>query len=151
MGLIDQIQKDLMEAMKAKDELRLATLRLIKTALKKQEVDSAQPLDAESELRVLNSLMKQRREAIEAYRSAGRADLAEREEAELRIIESYLPAAATDEEIATAIEEAIREAGARDVKQMGQVMKLCRQKLQGKYVDGKELADRVRARLAASG
>ncbi len=148
MALLERIQQDLMAAMKAKDELRLATLRMIKAALKKHEVDTAKPLDAEAEVRVLSSLIKQRREAIEAYQKGGRPDLAAREQAELAIVESYLPQAPTEEELEAVIASAIQEVGATGPQHMGQVMKLCREKLAGKFVDGKQLAERVRARLS---
>jgi len=148
MPLLERIQKEMVEAMKARDELRLNALRLIKTALKKHEVDSMKPLNEASELQVMNTLLKQRREAAEMFRKGGRADLAEKEEAELRLIESYLPAAPAEEEMEAAIAAALAETGVTSLKQMGVVMKAAQAKLAGKRVDGKTLSDRVRARLS---
>lgn len=147
MPLLDRIQNDLVAAMKAKDELRLSAIRMIKTALKKHEVDSMQPLDETTELQVLSSLVKQRRESAGMFRQGGRPELADKEEAELKIVESYMPAAPTDEEIDAAVAAAIAETGATQLKQMGGVMKAAQAKLTGKRVDGKALSDRVRARL----
>jgi uncharacterized protein YqeY len=135
-------------AMKSRDEMRLSALRMLKTALKKQEVDSMKPLDEKAELQVLNMLIKQRREAAQMFRQGGRAEQAEKEEAELKLIESYMPASASDEEIEAAIAEALAETGVTALKQMGMVMKATQARLSGKRVDGKALSDRVRARLA---
>ena len=99
MSLLDRIQSEMAQAMKARDELRLGALRLIKTALKKLEVDSMKPLDEAAEMQVMKSLVKQRAEAAEMFRKGGRPELAEREEAESRLIESFLPAAPSDEEM----------------------------------------------------
>jgi uncharacterized protein YqeY len=148
MPLLDQIQKHLIEAMKTKDETRLGTLRMIKSALKKHEVDSMKPLDETTEMQVMNTLIKQRRDSAEMFRKGGRPELADKEEAELRLIESYLPSAPTDEEMQSAIEAAISETGVTSLKQMGVVMKAAQAKLAGKRVDGKALSDRVRARLS---
>jgi uncharacterized protein len=134
-------------AMKAKDELRLSTLRMMKTALKKHEVDSMKPLDEPSEMQILNMLIKQRREAAEMFRKGDRQELAEKEEAELKIIESYLPAAPSEEELNRAVSEAITESGATSAKDMGKVMKAAQVKLAGKRVDGKALSERVKSRL----
>jgi uncharacterized protein YqeY len=122
-------------------------LRLIKAALKKHEVDAMKPLDEKTEMQVLQTLTKQRREAAEMFRKGGRPELAEKEEAELRLIESYLPALATEEEMDAAIEAAIAETGAASARQMGAVMKAAQTRLAGKRVDGKALSDKVRARL----
>src|SRR3954470_13544749 len=107
MPLLEQIQKDMVTAMKAKDEARLSTVRMIKTALKKHEVDSMKPLDEATELQVMQTLVKQRKEAADAFRKGNRLDLAEREEAELKLIEAYLPAAPTEEEVNAAVEQAV--------------------------------------------
>src|SRR6476620_6634663 len=98
MPLLEQIQKDMVTAMKAKDEARLSTVRMIKTALKKHEVDAMKPLDEATELQILNTLIKQRRESADMFRKGGREELAEKEESELKLIESYMPASPTDEE-----------------------------------------------------
>lgn len=148
MPLLEEIQRDMTAAMKARDEARLNALRLIKAALKRHEVDTGKPLDAQAELKVLNTLLKQRQEAIEMFRQGGRADLAEKEEAERKIIEAYMPAEATEAEIEAAIRAAIEETGAASVKQMGAVMKAAQAKLAGKRVDGKALSEKVRARLS---
>jgi uncharacterized protein YqeY len=148
MPLLDQVQKDMTGAMKARDELRLSALRMIKAALKKHEVDSMKPLDEKTELQVLNTLIKQRKESAEMFRKGGRPELADKEEAELKLIESYMPASASDEEIETAIAQALAETGVTSLKQMGVVMKAAQAKLAGKRVDGKALSDKVRARLS---
>jgi uncharacterized protein YqeY len=147
MPLIDQVQQDMTAAMKARDEARLSALRMIKAALMKQKVDSPKPLDEAAEMQVLKSLVKQRIDAAEAFRNAGRTEQAEKEDAERRLIESYLPAAATEEEIEAAISSAIAETGITSLKQMGVVMKATQAKLRGKTVDGKSLSDQVRSKL----
>lgn len=134
--------------MKAKDEARLSAIRMIKTALKKVEVDSMKPLDEAAEMQVLNSLIKQRTESAEMFRKGGRIELAEKEEAERVMIESYMPAAASAEEIEAAIAEALAETGVTSARQMGVVMKATQARLSGKRVDGKALSEKVRARLA---
>jgi uncharacterized protein len=148
MALLEQIQKDLVEAMRAKDEVRLGTIRMIKTALKKLEVDSMKPLTEATEMQVMTTLIKQRREAADLYRKGNRADLADKEEVELKLIEAYLPAAPTDAEVDAAIEQAVTETGATSAKQMGLVMKAAQAKLAGKRLDGKVLSEKVKARLA---
>ncbi|MCL4853726.1 MAG: GatB/YqeY domain-containing protein [Bryobacteraceae bacterium] len=148
MPLLDRVQKDMVQAMKDHDEARLSALRMMKAALKKQEVDSMKPLDETSEMQVLNTLMKQRRESADMFRKGGRAELAEKEEAEMRLIETYLPAAASEEDVEAAIAAALSETGVNSLKQMGVVMKAAQAKLAGKRVDGKALSDKVRARLS---
>lgn len=148
MPLLEKIQTDLVAAMKAKEVTRLGAIRLIKAALKKHEIDSGEPLAAAAETKVLNSLRKQRMEAIEMFRKGGREDLAGKEAAELKIIESYMPAPATDEDMEAAIEAALAETGATSMKQMGLVMKASQAALAGKRVDGKLLSEKVRARLS---
>jgi uncharacterized protein YqeY len=148
MALLDRIQSDMVAAMKSKEEARLGALRMIKTALKKHEIDSMKPLDENTEIQVLNTLMKQRREAADMYRKGNRPDLADKEDAELRLIESYMPAAPSADEIDSAINSAIAETGVASLKQMGVVMKAAQAKLAGKRVDGKALSDKVRARLS---
>jgi uncharacterized protein len=138
----------MVEAMKAKDEVRLSTVRMVKAALKKQEVDSMKPLDEATEIRILQNLMKQRTESAEMFRKGGREELAAKEEAERALIETYLPAAPGDDEIEAAIAAAMAETGVTSQKQMGVVMKAVQAKLAGKRVDGKSLSDKVRARLS---
>jgi len=147
MALLDKIQSDLTAAMRAKDEARLGAIRLIKTALKKHEIDSMKPLDEPAEIQILNTLIKQRREAADMFRKGGRPELADKEEAELKLVESYMPAAPTEAEIEAAIAAALAETGVTSAKQMGVVMKAAQAKLVGKRVDGKALSEKVRARL----
>lgn len=137
----------MVEAMKARAEARLSSLRMMKAALKKHEVDAMKPLDEAAEMQILKSLVKQRTEAAEAFRKAGREESAAKEEAERQLIESYLPAGATEAEIETAINEALSETGVTSLKQMGVVMKATQAKLKGKTVDGKALSEKVRSRL----
>jgi len=148
MALLDKIQSDLTAAMRAKDEARLGAIRLIKTALKKHEIDSMKPLDEPTEIQVLNTLIKQRREAADMFRKGGRPELADKEEAELKLVESYMPAAPTEAEIEAAIAAALAETGVTSAKQMGVVMKAAQAKLTGKRVDGKALSEKVRAKLS---
>jgi len=148
MALLDQIQTDMVAAMRAKDELKLNAIRMIKAALKKHEVDSMKPLDEATELQILGTLIKQRREAADMFRKGNRAELADKEEAELKLIESYMPAAPSDQEIEDAIGQALAETGATSQKQMGLVMKASQAKLAGKRVDGRALSEKVRARLS---
>jgi uncharacterized protein len=148
MPLLERIQKDMVEAMKAKDEARLSTVRMMKTALKKHEVDAMKPLDEATEMQILNMLIKQRRESADMFRKGGRAELADKEEAELKMIESYMPSRATDAEIDAAIAAAMAETGATSSKQMGVVMKAAQAKLAGKRVDGKAMSEKVRGKLS---
>ena len=147
MPLLERIQKEMTEAMKAKDEARLNAIRMIKTVLQKHQIDSMKPLDEASEMQVLNTLMKQRRESIDMFRKGGREELAVKEEAELKLIEGYMPASASDNEINGAIDAAIAATGATTAKQMGLVMKAAQGSLAGKRVDGRVLSERVKARL----
>lgn len=133
--------------MKAKDEARLSAVRMVKAALQKFQIDSMKPLDEAGELQVLNTLVKQRREAVDMFRAGGREELAAKEESELRLLETYLPAAPSEAEIESAIAEAIAETGSADKKQMGAIMNAAKAKLAGKRIDGKALSDLVRARL----
>jgi len=148
MPLLDQIQKDMVAAMKGREEARLETLRMIKTALKKLEVDSMKPLDESAELQVLSTLIKQRRESADMFRKGNRPELAEKEESEITMIEAFMPAAPTDAEIDEAIAAAIAESGVTSLKQMGVVMKAAQARLAGKRVDGKALSERVRGKLS---
>ena len=148
MPLVDQIQQDMVSAMKSRDEARLSALRMIKAALMKLKVDSPKPLDEAAEMQVLKSLIKQRTEAAEMFRTAGRAEQAAKEEAERALIESYLPAGASEAEIEAAIAAALAETGVTSLKQMGVVMKATQAKLAGKTVDGKALSEKVRSRLS---
>lgn len=148
MPLLDQIQHDMVAAMKGREEVRLDALRMVKAALQKHQIDTMKPLDPQSELQVLNMLIKQRRESADMFRKGGRPELADKEEAELKLIESYMPPAPSDEEIDAAIAAAMSETGVTSLKQMGVVMKATQAKLAGKRVDGKALSDRVRSKLS---
>jgi uncharacterized protein YqeY len=150
MAIVDQVDKDLVAAMKAKDELRLSTLRLMKSALKLKQVELNRALDDGHAAAVLRTLVKQRHESAEQYRKAGREALAAKEEAEVKIVEEYLPAAATEAEVEAAVAAAIAEVGASTAKDIGKVMKVAMAKLAGKNVDGKRVNEKVRARLGAS-
>ena len=151
MPFIDRIQKDLTEAMKSKDELRLSVLRMVKSALKNKEIEKIRPLDDAESMQVLQTLVKQRKESVEQFTRGGRADLADKETREIAIIETYLPAGANEADVDRAIEVAITETSANSPKQMGAVIKAARVHLEGKTVDGKMLSDRVRDRLSRVG
>jgi uncharacterized protein YqeY len=148
MSLAEQIQKDLVAAMRARDELRLSVLRGIKTALKNKEVEKIRPLEEAESIQVLQTLVKQRKESIEQFTKGGRPELAEKEGKELLILETYLPAGASDAEMDAAIHKAIAETGANSMKHMGAVVKAAKAALEGRSVDGKALSDRVRERLS---
>jgi uncharacterized protein len=147
MSLSQQIDKDLVTAMKAKDELRLSTLRMVKTALKLKQVETGKPLEDSVATSVLRTLVKQRHDSAEQFRKGGREELAAKEEAEIRIVETYLPAAASDQEMDAAVSAALAETGATTAKEMGKVMKAAMARLAGKNVDGKVVSEKVRARL----
>src|SRR6478609_2717500 len=148
MPLIEQVQQDMTAAMKARDEARLSALRMLKAALMKQKVDSPKPVDEAAEIQVLKILIKQRIDATDMYRKASRIDSAEKEETEKAMLETYLPAGASEDEIDAAIAGAMAETGTTSIKQMGVVMKAVQAKLTGKTVDGKSLSDKVRSKLS---
>jgi len=151
MSLAERIQKDLVDAMRAKDELRLSVLRGIKSAIKHREVEKIRALDEPESIQILQTLVKQRKESIDQFTKGNRPELAEKETKELAIIESYLPAGASAAEMSAAITRAISETGANSMKQMGAVVKAARAALEGKTVDGKALSDLVRDRLSKLG
>jgi uncharacterized protein len=148
MTLSEQIQKDIVTAMKAKEEMRLSVLRMVKSALQLKEVEKMRPLDAAESVQLLQTLAKQRKESIDQFAKGGRQDLVDKETSELKILESYLPAGPSDTEVDAAINKAIAEVGANSIKQMGAVVKAAKEALTGKAVDGKALSDRVRDRLS---
>lgn len=148
MTLTEKIQKDLTEAMRSKDELRLSVLRGVKSAIKYKETEKIRALDEAESIQILQTLVKQRKESIDQFGKGGRQDLVDKETKELAILESYLPAAASETEMEAAISKAIAETGANSMKQMGGVVKAAKAALEGKVVDGKALSDRVRARLS---
>ena len=151
MSFAEKIQKDLVDAMRSKDELRLSVLRGIKAAIKHKEVEKIRVLDEPESMQILQTLVKQRKESIEQFTKGNRPELAEKETKELAIIESYLPAGASEAEMDAAIAKAISESGANSIKQMGTVVKAAKSALEGKTVDGKALSDRVRERLSKLG
>lgn len=151
MNLAERIQSDLVEAMRARDELRLSVLRGIKSAIKLKEVEKIKTLDESETIQILQTLVKQRKESIEQFTKGNRPELAAKETKELGIIESYLPRGATETEMDAAISKAIAETGANSMKQMGAVVKAAKSALQGKTVDGKILSDRVREQISRLG
>jgi len=151
MSLSERIQKDLVDAMRAKDELRLSVLRGMKAAIKHKEVEKIRTLDEAESIQILQTLVKQRKESIEQFTKGNRRELADKETKELAILEQYLPASASTPEMNVAIDKAIAETGANSMKQMGAVVKAAKSALEGKSVDGKALSDLVRERLAKLG
>src|SRR5260370_4897419 len=137
MSLAEKIQKDLVDAMRAKEELRLSVLREIKAAIKNKEIEKIRATDEAESIKILQTLVKQRKESIEQFTKGNRPELARKETQELAIIESYLPAGASEAEMDAAISKAISESGANSIKQMGAVVKAAKPALEGKTVDGK--------------
>ena len=148
MTLLDQITHDIGEAMRQKDQASLGPLRMLKAALMNKEVEKSRALDAGESIQVVNSLVKQRRDAADQFRGGNRPELAAKEEAEIAFLHRYLPPAADDQAIGAAIEAAVQETGAAGPKDMGKVMKAVTSKLAGQTVDGKALSEAVKARLA---
>ena len=149
MTIAERVERDLVAAMKAREELRLSVLRMTKSALKLKQVELTRPLEDSEALAILRTLLKQRHESAEQFRKGGREELAAKEEAEIKIVEEYLPAAASDEEIAAAVTAAIAETGAAGAKDLGKVMKAAMAKLAGKNVDGKRVNEKARALIGA--
>jgi hypothetical protein len=148
MTLAEKIQKDLTDAMRAKEELRLSVLRGVKSAINYKETEKIRTLDEAETIQILQTLVKQRKESIDQFGKGNRPDLVDKETKELAILESYLPASASDAEMDAAIAKAMTETGANSMKQMGAVVKSAKAHLEGKVVDGKALSDRVRTRLS---
>jgi uncharacterized protein YqeY len=151
MSLSETIQKDIVTAMKAKDELRLSVLRMVKSALQLKEVEKLRALDDAESIQLLQRLVKQRKESIEQFAKGGRQDLVDKETRQLAVVESYLPAGASEAEMDAAVAQAIADTKAASVKQMGAVVKAAKEILAEKAVDGKALSDRVRERLSKLG
>ena len=150
MSLKQRITDDLTAAMKAKDAARLSTLRMVKAAMMNRQIErGAEPTDEET-TKLLQSLVKQRRDSVEQYERGGRRDLADKERAEIKVIEEYLPRAATREEIERAVDEAIKETGAASMKEMGAVMKAAQGRLAGRSADGRAVSEIVKSRLGGS-
>jgi uncharacterized protein len=147
MTLQEKIQSHLAEAMRNKEPLRLSVLRMMKSAVKNKEIEKMKPLEEAECIAVLNTLVKQRKDSVEQFRNGGREELAQKEEAEIKIIEEYLPAAASDDEILSMITAAIQETGATSIKDMGKVMKATMSRLSGKTVDGSRVSQLVKEKL----
>jgi len=149
MGISDQIQKDMVEAMRNREELRLSCLRMVKTALKNKEIEKRGPLDDQEAQQILATLIKQRRDSVEQFQKGGRQELADKEAAEIKLIEAYLPQAMGAEEIASVVKATIAEMGAPTLKDMGVVMKAAMAKLQatGARVEGKTVSEVVKKQL----
>ncbi len=151
MTLITQIQQDLTDAMKARDEHRLSTLRMVKAALKNREIEKMAPLDDKEAQQVLSTLIKQRKESVEQFTRGGRQEMADKEAAEITVIEAYLPKAASESEIVAGVRVVIGEMGSPTMKDMGAVMKdvMSRFAATGIRVDGKVVSDVVKRELEA--
>ena len=147
MSLKETIISDLTAAMKAQDVAKVSTLRMVKANLMNRQIDKGSELTDEEVQKALQSLMKQRRDSIEQYEKAGRAELVEKEASEIAVIEAYLPQAASAEEIEQAVADAVSETGASSMKDMGAVMKAALAKLAGKNANGKQVSDTVKSKL----
>jgi hypothetical protein len=150
MSLIEQIQQDITAAMKARAEQRLSTLRMVKTALKNREIEKMAPLDEKESQAVLSTLIKQRKESVEQFTKGGRQEMADKEAAEIVVIESYLPKAAAEAEIVAGVKVTIAEMGSPTMKDMGTVMKNAMARFSGAgiRVDGKTVSEAVKRELA---
>ncbi len=148
MSLKDQIITDMTAAMKAKDAARTSTLRMMKAAIMNREKEGGGAVTDEDVLKLLRSQVKQRRDSVEQYQKAGRQELVDKETAEIAVIESYLPQAASEAEIEQAVSDAIAETGATSMKEMGAVMKVVMPKLAGKNADGRAVSEMVKKKLA---
>ena len=147
MSLKERITGDMTAAMKAKEAGRLSTLRMVKAAVQNREIEKGGELTEEELTKTLQSLVKQRRDSVEQYEKAGRAELAGKERAEIAVIEEYLPQAASREEIERAVAEAVAETGASSLKEMGAVMKAALARLAGRNADGKVVSEVVKSKL----
>jgi uncharacterized protein YqeY len=150
MSLIEQIQKDITAAMKAREEHLLSTLRMVKTALKNREIDKMAPLDDKEAQQVLSTLIKQRKESVEQFTKGGRQEMADKEAAEIKLIEAYMPKAAGEDEIVSGVKAVIAEMGSPSIKDMGTVMKnvMARFAGAGVRVDGKQVSEAVKRELS---
>lgn len=147
MSLNEKIIADLTTSMKAQDAQRTSTLRMIKAAMMNRKIEKGSDLDDEELQKLLRTLVKQRRDSVEQYEKAGRPELAEKEQAEIKVIEDYLPQAASVDEIEAAVTAAIAETGASSIKEMGKVMKAAQAALAGKNADGRLVSEAVKAKL----
>jgi uncharacterized protein YqeY len=147
MSLKDAITADMTAAMKAKDAERTSALRMVRAAILTREKDGGSDITDDDVLKILNSLVKQRKDSIDQFTKAGRNDLAEKEQSELVVIEAYLPQGATAEEMEKAVADAIASTGATTMREMGVVMKAAQANLAGKSADGKALSELVKSKL----
>jgi uncharacterized protein YqeY len=149
MTLTEQIQKDITTAMKARDEQRLSCLRMVKTALKNREIEKMAPLDDKEAQQVLSTLIKQRKDSVEQFTKGGRQEMADKEAAEIKLIETYMPKAAGEEDIVAGVRAVIAEMGAPTMKDMGTVMKnvMARFSAAGMRVEGKQVSEAVKREL----
>jgi len=148
MALEQKLTTDIGIAMKAKDATRLTALRMLKTALMNRSIERGRALEESEELQVVSSLVKQRRDSIEQFTAGGRADLAAKEQAEIEVLETYLPPAVSNEELERAVSDAVAQTGATGPKDIGKVMKAVMAALSGKTVDGKKVNELVRTKLS---
>jgi uncharacterized protein YqeY len=148
MALKEQLDADMKAAMRDKDTLKLSTVRMLKSAIKYREIELMKPLDDAGVLAVISTEVKRRRDSVEQYRAGNRQDLADKEEAEIRILQAWLPAQLSPAELAALIDEAVKKVGAQGPKDMGAVMKEVQPKVQGR-AEGKTVSEQVKARLAA--
>lgn len=147
MRIRDKVSEDLMSAMKLKEAERLSTLRMMKAAIKNKEVEIRKELEDPQVLQVLMTMIRQRRDSIEQYNKGGRPDLSEKEAAEIKVIEQYMPAAVTEEEIKSVVESVIADTGAISTKDMGMVMKACMARFSGRPLDGRQVSELVKTKL----
>ena len=148
MSLSEQVQKDMVDAMRNKQELRLSTLRMVKAALKNKEIDKRAALDEKEELQVFSTLVKQRKDTIDAFEKGNRPELAKKEAEEISIIEAYMPKAVSEADVIAAVKAAITEMGTPTMKDMGTVMKNVMAKFAGARVDGKLVSETVKKELS---
>jgi len=149
MTLSDKINTEITAAMKAKSQVRLSSLRMLKAAIMNKGVEKGRDLDDQEVQQVVSTLVKQRRESIEQFKNAGRTDLVDKESAELVVLSAYLPPAAGQDEIDAAVSAAIAETGATSAKDIGKVMKAVMPMLAGKNADGRAVNETVRRKLGA--
>jgi hypothetical protein len=147
MSITQKVQKEMVDAMRARQELRLSTLRMVKAALKNKEIDKRSPLDEKDEIQVLATLIKQRKDSIEQFTKGGRLELAQKEQQEIEIIEGYLPKALGEQEVTATVKAVIAEMGSPTMKEMGAVMKNVMAHFSGARVDGKLVSETVKREL----
>ncbi|MEK6653940.1 MAG: GatB/YqeY domain-containing protein [Thermodesulfobacteriota bacterium] len=144
----ETVDREMILAAKSKDKIRLSALRMLKNGLHNREIDLKRELDEVEFLQLLSSMVKQRKDSIEQFEKGGRMDLVEKEQAELEVIEEFLPAQLSEADLDAAITETVRETGATNARDMGKVMKVLMPKLTGR-ADGKAVGEKVKARLSA--